>query len=502
MAECARCGAVLEPGAPACPACGAPGEVRVTAPHGSQGERPRGSGTLLLGSGVPILGPAPSARSARALSAPEPPASRKEPHRRRDALVVRQRALRAEPPAEDAPEAPAHRPFDRRRLWLLAPVLAALALGAFLALRSRGAVVVGEARFDPMGRPRLVLRCPSCPDGTTLSFGAESATVQGGRAELGLAPPIALGRQRASIEVRAPGRSPRNEQLQYDVSYIVSPDQRGLAHPEPKLALVFDAKPEVTLVVDGRVVEPGPSGLRRFEVPVRAELTGPAKDLKPLKKTIPYLVKPTSGEAIRGEIEVVLEIVPLSVDAPGESIVLEGTSFVLSGSTGRDGMITVEGRPITVDPAGRFSQLMSVSAVGTTTVSVRATAPGRAPRFFPIRVKRVASLAAEAAEFERRAEGSYAAISDDVEQKKGWAVVLEGKVSEIRSDGYVSSLLLDVSKGCKEPPCPVRLALGEKSSLRPGASVIAYGYLAGKSADPATGRGMPEVRVEFLRGKE
>lgn len=502
MAACARCGAVPEPGAPACPSCGATtGGARATAPLGSDGEPPRGSGTLVLGSGVPIDGPLPAPPPPK--RAPSPGEARPRPEQPRpNALRLRQR-LRVERPPEPRAETP--RPPAKRRLpraaWLGVPLLVLPALVAVWTLSQRRSVRA-EARFDPLGRPELHLSCPSCADGTSLSLGEASAVTRGGRAVLALSPPLSLGRQRATLEVKDPGqRRPRREEVEYEVDFVVSADQRGLAHPEPKLALVFDAKPEVSFVVDGRVVAPSPNGIRRYELGVRQELTGPAKQPTTLRKKIPYLVKRPTGESVRGELELVIPIVALSVEAPGPSIVIEGSSFVLAGATERDGLVTVEGRPITVDPSGRFAQLMSVSAIGDTTVSVRASAPGRAPRFFPIRVKRVASLAAEAAAFERRAQGSYAAIADAVEQKVGWAVVLEGKLTEVKSDGYVSSLLLEVDKGCRTPPCLVRLALGERTSLAVGAGVTAYGYLAGKTAEADGGRGLPEVRVEFLRGR-
>ncbi|MBK8998275.1 MAG: zinc ribbon domain-containing protein [Myxococcales bacterium] len=502
MAACARCGAVPEPGATVCPSCGAAADgARATAPLGSDGEPRLGSGTLVLGSGVPIDGPLP------APPPPKPEAESARPRRhepRPNPLRVRQR-LRVERPPEPARVAETPPPPRTRRLpwalWLGVPVLVLGGL-VLVSTLSRRRSVAAEARFDAGGRPELHLSCPSCPDGTSLSLGEASAVTRGGHAILTLPPPLSLGRQRSTLEVKEPGQSrARREELEYEVDFVLSADQRGLGHPEPKLALVFDAKPEVSFVVDGRVVAPSPNGIRRYELGVRQELTGPAKQPTTLRKKIPYLIKRPTGESIRGEIELVVPVVPLSVDAPGESIVIEGSSFVLAGATERDGLVTVEGRPITVDPSGRFAQLMSVSAIGDTTVSVRASAPGRAPRFFPIRVKRVASLAAEAALFERRAQGSYAAIADAVEQKVGWAVVLEGKLTEVKSDGYASSLLLDVDKGCREPPCLVRLALGERTSLAPGAGVTAYGYLAGKSAESVGGRGLPEVRVEFLRGR-
>jgi hypothetical protein len=55
-------------------------------------------------------------------------------------------------------------------------------------------------------------------------------------------------------------------------------------------------------------------------------------------------------------------------------------------------VVSVGGRPITVDESGGFVQLMSVSAEGETTIFVRADAVGHAPRLVPLRVRRVHSL--------------------------------------------------------------------------------------------------------------
>lgn len=379
-------------------------------------------------------------------------------------------------------------------------MLVGLALAGLMARRSRE--LLGDVRFDKAGAAELHVSCPGCTTGTTLGLGGQTAELTGGRAVFRLEPPLALGARRASIEIRTPAKATRTEALDYPVDFIVSPDHRGLSQPDPRLAVVFDAKADVAFIVDGRVVEAGPSGVRRYEIPIRADLTGPAREAAALQKRVPYLVKLPTGGTVRGEVELETNIVPLVVDAPGESIVIEGTSFTLAGRTERDGMVTVEGRAITVDPSGRFAQLMSVSSVGDTTITVRASAAGRAPRLVPIRVKRVVSLATEAAEFERRAQVSFAAIADDLDKKLGWAVALEGKVERLESDGYLVLALFEVTRGCVQPPCRVALRLGDKSGVSAGMPLRAYGYLAGKYRDPASGRELPEVRVEFVRGQK
>ena len=49
-------------------------------------------------------------------------------------------------------------------------------------------------------------------------------------------------------------------------------------------------------------------------------------------------------------------------------MLLETSNFVLAGRTAKAGTLTVSDRPITVDPNGRFAQMMNVSAPGETTI--------------------------------------------------------------------------------------------------------------------------------------
>lgn len=498
----------MEAGTSTCATCGTGLAGPGTAPLGSP-EPPLGSGTLVLGSGVPIEGPLPHLPE-RSKPARPPVDARPKPRagaERRPRIDLRKRL----PPVPLAPptpegEAPAKpRKSQRRRILTVVGGLVALlaVASAVLWLRSRPGRLSAEARFDRLGSPELVVHCRDCADGTLLRLGSAEASVQNGSATLRVDPPMTLGKKREEAELLRPGsRRAERERLDYEVDFVVSPDLRGLAQASPKLSIVAEARADVAFIVEGRVVPPGENGLRRYDIDIRAEVTGPAKESVVLERQVPYLVKRDSGELSRGELALRTEIVPLMVEAPGESIVIETASFVLAGVTQRDGTISVEGRPITVDPTGRFAQLMSVSAVGDTTISVRASAPGKAPRLFPIRVRRVASLKQEAESFARRAESSFAAIVENADDKRGWAVALDGKVLDVRSDGYTSSVLLDVAKGCALPPCTAQLKVGERSTVAKGASITAYGYLAGKARDESSGHDRVEVRVEFLRGRE
>jgi hypothetical protein len=208
------------------------------------------------------------------------------------------------------------------------------------------------------------------------------------------------------------------------------------------------------------------------------------------------VITPSGGQPKKGDVTLRFGIVPLRVDAPDESIVVDGETFKLSGRTQKDGRVTVAGRPNTVDAEGRFAQLMNVSAVGETTVVVRAESKDHAPRFVRAHVKRVANLREEAATFRQSAVTDYATIARS--PKKGEAVVLDGEVVEARLDGEETVLLLDAKKGCAKPPCLSRVVYGGRFETAKGAAVSAYGRAQGSVDGPRTGARIPEVFAEFL----
>src|SRR6185436_5881158 len=118
-------------------------------------------------------------------------------------------------------------------------------------------------------------------------------------------------------------------------------------------------------------------------------------------------------------------IAPLVIDAPGESIVIDSPTFVLAGRTFKGGSVTVEGRAITVDNSGKFAQMMNISSPGETSISVRASATGHAPRLVAIKIRRVDNLAVELPETRIGAGTSYDDVASDPEAKRGTRVAFE-----------------------------------------------------------------------------
>jgi hypothetical protein len=355
-----------------------------------------------------------------------------------------------------------------------------------------------EVILDDRGNEALALTCDDCVDGTVVSIAAAKATFTGKKAQLSLVKPLDVGSNKQVVSVHRPGIG-RDEEvvLTVAIDYRVRGVLTSLAEDPPKLKVAVQATPGAAAVVDGKPVTLDGTGKGEYSLDVSKELEGPADTILPFEKKLPYVITPSGGEPKTGEVTLRFGIVPLRVYAPGDSIVLEGETFMLSGRTLTDGRITVAGRPITVDAEGRFAQLMNVSSVGETTIVVRAESKDHAPRLVRARVKRVTSLRDEASTFRQSAVSDYATIAAD--PRKGEAVVLDGEVMEARLDGEETVLLLDAKKGCAEQPCLARIVYGGRFDTKKGATISAYGRAHGSVDGPRTGRQIPEIFAEFLQ---
>jgi hypothetical protein len=380
---------------------------------------------------------------------------------------------------------------------------AALLTAAFVALllyRSRG-TLEAKVALDGEGREQLELRCEGCADGATVRLGSASARFKAQKAALRLDRPLGIGDNQITLALeRQPGKSEEVE-ITVPVEFRVRGDTEGLTQTPPKVGVRVEALPTSGVVVDGKPLALDAAGKGRIELDVQKDLTGDDPQVKTLERKVSYSITPPGGTPHAGEVSIRLGITPLTLQAPGESIVIEGPTFVLSGRTAKNGVVTVEGRPITVDANGHFAQMMGVSTAGETTIVARATAPDLAPRLVRMKVRRVASLAAEVAALRGRTTSAYSAISDNTDGKRGLAVLLDGSVVEARAESFSTVLLLDVSGGCPSAPCLARVTHGGKLNLEPGNGVTVSGTLLGAVEGPRAGTRVPAVRAEFVLAK-
>jgi hypothetical protein len=348
------------------------------------------------------------------------------------------------------------------------------------------------------GSEQLELTCAACENGSVARLDAANATFNGTHATLSLSRPLKVGDNPMTITlVNARGKQSFVD-IAVPVAFRVRGDTSGLDAPTPELRVLVTALPGSVVTVESKPLALSPNGEGTYAIDVSALVTGFDPTTKSLERRVPYAVTPPNGTTQEGVVTLQSGITPLVIDAPGPAVVLEGSNFVLAGRTAKAGALNVGDRPITVDPTGRFAQMMNVSAPGETTIMLRATSKDSAPRLFPLRVRRVDSLAHEAERLRPLATSSYAAIADQTESKRGWAVALDGTVVDARTENYSTFAVMDVSGGCARAPCLARITYGAPFSLARGDKFSAFGAVDGVVDGPRTGTKIPQIRADFL----
>jgi hypothetical protein len=375
--------------------------------------------------------------------------------------------------------------------------LFAAAAVVWLFYRGHGAIEAHAAAAAD-GADQLELNCAACDDGAVLRLDAASATFADHHATLPLTRPLKVGANPMTLALVSPSGKQSFVDISVPIAFRVRGDTAGLEAPSPELRVIVDALPGSSATVDGKALALNADGEGTYALDVSADVTGLDASIKTLERRVPYVVTAPNSAPQSGSVSLRAGITPLVIDAPGSAVVLETSNFVLAGSTAKAGALTVGDRPITVDPTGRFAQMMNVSAPGETTIVIRATSKDAAPRLFPLRVKRVDSLAREAERVRQRASNNYAAIADQPESKRGWAVALDGSVVDARTESYNTIAVMDVQSGCSKGPCLARITYGAPFTLSRGDKLSVFGEVNGVVDGPRTGSHIPDIRADFL----
>ena len=392
-------------------------------------------------------------------------------------------------------------------------VLLALGGGVLLLVLRSGPPITAQARVDEKGNEALAVRCPSCPDGTTLALAgggarvSEASAVKGGEALLPLPAPLALGPNELSVAVDRPGGG-RDEtvKLRVPVSYRVRADLSTLVAKPPTITVRVEAAEGTAVEVDGNPVALA-AGKGEIVYPVGADALGTSNETKPIEKTITFKVT-TAGRVETGAIPVRGRIVPLHLDAPGARAIVDGTTCHITGQTVVGGTITVGGAPAAVGTRGEFAVDHPCAEVGRHRVELVAGAPGFATRSTTLTITRVAALEAEAQHWETHGpaqdplgEGGGAPQSPIAfealarPESLGKPTIVEGPVVDARTTNGLTVVLLENRRKCKTA-CLTRLLYGGPTSVQKGQSLRAFGFVAG--AVTADGRTLPELHTAFV----
>ncbi|HEY6728300.1 MAG TPA: hypothetical protein VI197_30025 [Polyangiaceae bacterium] len=402
------------------------------------------------------------------------------------------------PPPEPLPPAPG----PRRLLYgvfvgaFLGLVIASVAAFYFL---SSPFSVEAKVVLDPNGDEQLQVLCSDCPDGTTSEINGQMTKFAGGKALVTLADPLKVGNNSLSISLLKPGDNQAETlELTVPVDFRIKGDLSGLSNDPPAARVTIQAIPGTTVILDGGALALDAGGTGQHVIDVSRDLTGESPATATFERKVPYTITPPNAAAERGEVTMRASITPLTLDAPGPSIVIDSANFMLAGRTSKGGAVSVAGRAITVDPQGRFAQLMSVSSAGETTIVVRASSQDHAPRLVPVRIRRVENLADEAQRLKGESRAPYTSFGAGGDKNKGQSLLFDAIVVETRTDSHTTVLLLNVTSGCSGGNCLARVIYGAKLALKKDQAVTVSGTLAGSVDGPRAGTKIPELRADLV----
>lgn len=422
---------------------------------------------------------------------PHTPAARKEQRRQRRDLLQRRAVFPAL--ATPAPvRAEGSRAFHRLLGLTLVALTVALVLVVIFGLQKQLiAEVVAENDRDT-----LEVVCERCADGTRLQLQQGSAVFRDGRAQVELVERLPVGTHQLAVQLIDQGLFGDQElELDVPVNYRLRFKDDQLAELRPNLSLEVRAIPGTEVTIDGQRVALS-DGHARVEVDVDEQLVGEAAANMSFTKSVTYQIKSSSTRAHSGRLQYTFVAPALVVDAPGQEVVTEAESFPLAGRTMPGATLHLDGRQLNVDGKGAFAQLLNIDAVGETTVWLSATSPGLATRTVPIKVRRVANLRQAAERFRESASENFDRLREDPALGRGLAVAFAGRIDRVKTHGYMTKALLEVTSGCTGK-CIARLVHGGRLNVTDGTRVVAYGRVTGQSLDPEHGE-LPEVRTLFV----
>jgi hypothetical protein len=384
---------------------------------------------------------------------------------------------------------------------VLVGVCSALVLGAvvFSVLYDSPKPLSASAAVDEQDRDVLTIVCDNCAEGTTAALGSTKIKLNSGGGILPLQEPLILGNNVFKIGLERPGMG-RDEvvRVTVPVQYRVHADYSGLNQDPPEFGATFLVRPGMKVQVGDDEVELDETGRGSYGFDLTKRLQGVDPNVRQVSEELVYSIAVGEGEPERGRIQLHAGVVPLWLEAPGLRTVLDGDRFKLAGKTVKGGSVSVEGQPIVVDAEGHFDQMMSVDAVGETTIVLRAQAPDLAPRWVQLRIKRVEDLKKEAELFRQTGTDQYGSYAQNIGTKVGMAVVADGIVEQSAQDGQTTMILLDAQNGCKQGPCLVRLVYGGALDLKPHTKLSAFGRISRAVEGTRPGSKIPEIQVEFL----
>jgi hypothetical protein len=346
----------------------------------------------------------------------------------------------------------------------------------------------------------LEMRLPAAAAGTKVRIATHEAEVVGGVARFPIPiSELAVGPNDLVASILAPGADPDERRLRVFLSYRARADLAALAQNPPRYDVVFDLPAGARVEAFGTALPAGPDG--RAVLPVAVAGTPSALDAEG-RSRLDFRVVLADGTPEAGTLVTIVPLSRLTVDRPGAEAVTDAAQIECAGVTEDGATVLVNGAAVAA-PGGRFATSVALPAVGSHPIEVRAAAPGKAARTTTLTVRRVASLRAEMAAFEREVDRAltFEAIRDRAAALRGQKVAFVGEIFNIRSEAGTTAIQALV-RGCPSGQrCSIWVVYRGTTDARNRDVVKILGVLDGEQTY-VTSRGeqltVPRIEARFV----
>ncbi len=431
-----------------------PGAQHANAPAPRAQNIPKGT---LVGVAVPGVAPTHAAPPVLGQQQPfqPPPTFQAPPPFQQPAIdtLPSGRSFESLPP----PPRPSRAPAIILALVALVGVVGALVY--VFVLRPSGPPPLTSAVEGDWNAPKLVVKCATCADGSTIDLGDKNATFAAGAATIALtAKDIKAGRNVFKGKVVPKGRSPQDVALNVDVPYLVRTSLLPLEKGEQHIDVIFELADTVkSVVVDGEKV----SGTTHA-----VKIPEPAADARAFDKAVAYEVQPKEGAPMKGSLKLSIPYASLRLGLPGRRAFAIGGELEVSGKTAAGATITVGEQTLTADENGIFKGKVKV-AEDAKELSVRAHASKLAARTVTQPIAHAKDAGEIAKTLKAEAKTPFDKIAEKPDDHLGAAVDVKIVVAQTKDeDGRTVAVGDQKCSATGEAQCPVVRVL-----LPPGATV-------------------------------
>lgn len=359
-----------------------------------------------------------------------------------------------------APTSPG-RPMWQTASFIAAGLLAAAGLGGLFAKMSKADVQVNVTRFsvDETGHDQLELKCPECPEQTTLRIAESTCKFSQGTCTLVVGKPLSLGQNEFDLSlVAADGEILSADPLLVPVAFRMASSWKGRQASPPYGEIVIEAPAGSRIQVNGEPVADA-AGKATYRVELDKESLGEAREAHKIALDVPIEV--TTGDKVRSTRATLRSsITPLQLTSLGPVHQLSGKTLTVTGLSTPGAKISLGHATTTANEHGEFT--LSLTTPSEFKGFVEARAEDQLTRRVPVELTQAATLPDPVTD--------YAQITAPV------FVQLSATVIESRVAGGVTRSLLEIQEDCKNTPCLISTIYAEPKHLLPNRNVTVSGW--------------------------